>query len=134
MSRASEKDGKNESRGPGRVLVVDDEASLRRIIARVLTKAGHEVVEAADGKFATEIVGTQSFDVIISDIAMPAMDGIQLLKAVREHDLDVPVVLMSGLPNVSTALLAVEYGAMQYLIKPLDLARLEEIVARAVSL
>src|SRR5436305_14040066 len=100
-----EADGKKESRARGRILVVDDEVSLRRIIARVLTKAGHEVVEAPDGKHAAQIVAAESFDVIISDIAMPAMDGIQLLKTVREHDLDVPVVLMSGFPNVSTALL-----------------------------
>src|SRR4051794_37379526 len=109
-------DGKKEhagSRAFGRVLLVDDEASLRRVITRVLTKAGHHVLEASDGEQAAKIVAAQSFDVIISDIAMPSMDGIALLKTVREHDLDVPVVLMSGLPNVTTALLAVEHGAVQ---------------------
>jgi EAL domain-containing protein (putative c-di-GMP-specific phosphodiesterase class I) len=115
-------------------LVVDDEPAIRRIIARVLTRSGHVVLEAGGGEQAAELVAAQSFDVIVSDISMPGMDGIALLKQVREHDLEVPVVLMSGLPNVDTAVRAVEYGALQYLVKPLDLARLDEIVHRAVNL
>jgi EAL domain-containing protein (putative c-di-GMP-specific phosphodiesterase class I) len=118
----------------GRILIVDDEEALRRIISRVLLKSGHEVVEARDGQMAEELVTSQPFDVIISDIAMPSMNGIQLLKAVRARDLDVPVILMSGMPDIGTAQQAVEYGAMQYLTKPVDLSRLELLVARALKL
>jgi EAL domain-containing protein (putative c-di-GMP-specific phosphodiesterase class I) len=127
--------GSGAPKGPpcGRVLIVDDEASLRRIIARILIKAGHDAIEASDGQSALTLVASQPFDVIISDIGLPGLSGIELLKKVREYDLDVPMILMSGLPDVGTALQAVEYGALQYLIKPLDLARLEELVARALK-
>src|SRR5438034_8520785 len=93
----------------GRVLVVDDEASLRRIIARILTRAGHDPVEAPDGQSALLLIASQSFDVIISDIGLPGVSGIELLKKVRDYDADVPVILISGLPDVGTALQAVEH-------------------------
>ena len=87
----------------GRVLVVDDEASLRRVFARVLENEGHTVVEAADGLQAVEAVMKQQFDAILADIRMPGMTGIQLLRRVREHDQDVPVVLITGNPSIDTA-------------------------------
>jgi EAL domain-containing protein (putative c-di-GMP-specific phosphodiesterase class I) len=75
-----------------------------------------------------------SFDVIVSDIRMPEMDGIQLLRAVREHDSDVPVVLMTASPDLKTAMEAVALGALQYLVKPFDVLQLRTVVERAVRL
>ena len=65
---------------------------------------------------------------------MPEMNGLELLRAVREHDLDVPFVLMTGGPAVDSAVRAIEYGALRYLIKPIDAAELEEVVTRACRL
>ena len=118
----------------GLVLLVDDERSIARAYARSLGDAGFEVVCAYDGQEAAESARHQRFDVIVSDITMPQMSGLELLRAVREHDLDVPFVLMTGGPAVESAVRAVEYGALRYLIKPIDTRELEEVVARAVRL
>ncbi len=118
----------------GLILLVDDERSIARAYARSLGDAGFEVVCAYDGQEAADAARRQRFDVIVSDITMPAMNGLELLRSVREHDLDVPFVLMTGGPAVDSAVRAVEYGALRYLIKPIDTRELEEVVARAVRL
>ena len=118
----------------GLILLVDDEPAIARAYSRTLGTAGFTVVTAADGHEAANVVRERSFDVIISDIAMPGMDGIDLLRAIREHDLDVPFIIMTGGPAVDTAARAMEYGALRYLIKPVVPGQLEEVVARAVRL
>ncbi len=118
----------------GLVLLVDDEQSIARAYARTLGAAGFAVEIAFDGKAAAAAARERNFDVVVSDIAMPEMNGLELLRAVREHDLDVPFVLMTGGPAVESAVRAVEYGALRYLIKPVSAAELEEVVARAVRL
>jgi EAL domain-containing protein (putative c-di-GMP-specific phosphodiesterase class I) len=118
----------------GLILVVDDEPSIARAYARTLSAAGFSVETANDGREAAAAARDRSFDVIVSDIAMPEMSGLELLRAIREHDLDVPFVLMTGGPAVDSAVRAVEYGALRYLIKPIEPADLEEVVTRAVRL
>jgi EAL domain-containing protein (putative c-di-GMP-specific phosphodiesterase class I) len=118
----------------GLILLVDDEPSIARAYGRTLSAAGFSVVTASDGRAAAEAAREKSFDVIVSDIAMPEMDGLELLRAVREHDLDVPFVIMTGGPAVDSAVRAMEYGALRYLIKPVDTADLEQVVARAIRL
>src|SRR6187402_3571108 len=118
----------------GDVLVVDDEPTLLRGISRVLSERGYNVVCERDGESALSTFRSREFDVIVTDIAMPQMDGIQLLKQLREHDADVPVVLITGEPAVSTAVKALEYGAFHYLTKPIPLGSLEEVVDKAARL
>lgn len=118
----------------GRVLVVDDEPALLRAIARNLESAGHTVEKANNGREAVALLADRSFDVIVTDIAMPDMNGIQLLCAARERDLDVPVVLMTGAPTVETSIRAIEYGALRYLVKPFEERVLREVVDDAVRL
>jgi len=101
-----------------KALVVDDEEVLRSALVRALTRAGFEVQSAADGQAALRALQDDAFDVILSDIDMPRMNGIQLLDAARAHDLDVPVVLITGSPSLSTAISATEHGALRYLLKP----------------
>jgi EAL domain-containing protein (putative c-di-GMP-specific phosphodiesterase class I) len=117
-----------------RILVVDDEPTLRRAITRTLEDAGFEVHAAEDGAQAMQLLDQHSFDAVLTDVAMPGMDGIALLRAVRERDLEVPVVLMTGKPGVESASEAVFYGACEYLIKPMSNAQLESTVRRAVSM
>jgi EAL domain-containing protein (putative c-di-GMP-specific phosphodiesterase class I)/CheY-like chemotaxis protein len=118
----------------GRILVVEDEAPLRRAFARLLQAEGYAVTEAGDGRQAMAALETGAFEVIVTDISMPGMDGIQLLRAVRGRDLDVPVLLVSGNPSVESAVQAVQHGALQYLLKPIDPDTLLGAVARAVKL
>jgi EAL domain-containing protein (putative c-di-GMP-specific phosphodiesterase class I) len=121
-------------RSPGRVLIADDEPMLLRGLSRVLSRAGFDVVTVSDGRQAADLLTTQEFDAIVSDISMPGMNGIQLLRAARERDLDVPVLLVTGAPAVETAVEALEYGAFQYLTKPVDSKQFEQVVEKAVQL
>ncbi len=123
-----------EERVEGRVLVVDDDPELRRLTARVLTKAGYEVLTAESGAAALERLAQGSFNAVVSDILMPDMDGVTLLRNVRDLDLDIPVILMTGSPDLGTAVKAVEYGALRYIAKPAGAETLREAVAHAVRL
>jgi len=116
------------------VLVVDDVHAVGAVFARVLTTAGFEVERADDGRSALNQLTQRPFDVIVSDIAMPEMDGIALLRAVRERDQDVPVLLVTGNPTVQTALKAIEYGALRYLQKPVAPKDLLANVEQAMQL
>lgn len=118
----------------GLVLLAEDEPALRRVIERVPTGAGYEVATAADGATAAELLAERTFDVVVSDIDMPRLTGIQLLELVRKRDLEVPVVLMTGAPDLKTARDAVTHGALDYLTKPLDLDELDRVVSSAVRL
>ena len=117
-----------------RILVVDDEPSLLRAIIRTLESAGFEVSAAEDGAQAMRLLEEHAFDAVLTDVAMPGMDGIAVLRAVRRRDLEVPVVLMTGKPDVESAAKAVRYGAFEYLIKPISNAELESTIRRAVSM
>jgi EAL domain-containing protein (putative c-di-GMP-specific phosphodiesterase class I)/CheY-like chemotaxis protein len=117
-----------------RVLVVDDEPPILRIVDRVLAARGCVTVCCQDGLDAARRLDSSDFDVVISDISMPGMSGIELLRKVREHDLDVPVILMTGAPALGTAVKAVEFGAFRYLTKPFDLDELGQVVSRAARL
>ncbi len=93
---------------------------VARALTRSLTKAGYVVTTASDGKIASEILKGATFDVVLSDISMPGMTGLDLLRRVRDFDLDIPVLLMTGAPDVRSAVEALEHGALRYLTKPLD--------------
>jgi EAL domain-containing protein (putative c-di-GMP-specific phosphodiesterase class I) len=118
----------------GRILIVDDEPVQVRSIGRALRARGYEVESASNGREASAKLQPDTFDVVLSDIAMPGMDGIALLQFVRERNLDVPVVLVTGEPAVSTAVKALEFGAFHYLTKPLEIPDLEEVIDKAVCL
>src|SRR3982750_4015318 len=116
----SESGERTDAQFKASVLVVDDDPDVLRGVVRLLRSQGYSVTSAMNGADAARSVHGRSFDVIVSDIKMPGMDGIQLLREVREHDLHVPVVLVTGEPAVSTAVQALEYGAFHYLTKPAD--------------
>jgi len=114
-----------------RLLLVDDDPAIVRVYERALARSGATVETACNGREAAERVSRCAFDVIVSDIAMPEMTGLAFLKAVRAHDLDVPVILITGEPSLESAIHAVEYGAFRYLSKPVVLQELWETVLRA---
>ncbi len=115
------------------ILVVDDDDTVLSVLHRALVAPGARVTVASNGVSALAELEAHRFDVLVSDIQMPGMNGIKLLHAVREHDLDLPVILMTGSPDLKTAAAAVEYGAFQYLIKPVEIERLRAVVGRAIS-
>ena len=117
----------------GTIIVADDEDALRRVIARKLEKEGHTVLQAETGKDALALVDAHPVDVVLTDITMPDIDGISLLRQVRERKPDLPVLLMTGAPHINTAVKAVEYGALEYITKPFELERVAKSVLRAVK-
>jgi EAL domain-containing protein (putative c-di-GMP-specific phosphodiesterase class I) len=119
---------------PKRVLLVDDQPSVLRSMSRVLAVRGYVVETASNGVDAIRLVANGDFDVVVSDIAMPEMDGIRLLSEIRAHDLYVPVILMTGEPTVDTAVQALEHGAIHYLTKPFQLPVLESMLDKAIRL
>jgi EAL domain-containing protein (putative c-di-GMP-specific phosphodiesterase class I) len=117
-----------------RVLIADDELALVRLYGRILTGAGYDVVTATDGLSALALLEHGAFDVVLTDVAMPGADGMELLCAARRRDRRVPVVIMTGAPTGPGADAAAANGALLYLTKPLDLRSLVQIVSHACQM
>lgn len=115
-----------------RVLIVDDDLAVLSLHGRVLSKDGFEVETASNGEAAMTALHKRSFDLILSDIDMPGIDGIKLLEYVRSHDADVPVILITGAPSLETAIQALDRGALKYLTKPVKLPELVRVADDAV--
>lgn len=118
----------------GHVLIVDDELALARALTTILQREGFEAEAHSNAPRALERLGEQEFDVVVTDINMPGMNGLDLLRQVREYDRDVPVILLTGSPAVESAALAVNYGALQYMLKPVMPDDFLSSVRRAVRL
>ena len=116
-----------------RVLVADDEASARSGLATLLRDEGFEVVLAEDGPTGLARVQETAPDVLVTDLRMPGMDGIELLKKAREVDPDLIVVLMTAFADVETAVRAMQEGAEHYLTKPLQIDELVLVMRRALE-
>jgi EAL domain-containing protein (putative c-di-GMP-specific phosphodiesterase class I) len=117
-----------------RVLAVDDEEALLRYYQRAVGSAGYEVVTCERPADALAELDKGRFDVILTDLAMPGMSGIELLRAARTRDMDVPVIIITASPALETALQAIDEGALRYLVKPVRAEELLSAVERAVAL
>jgi EAL domain-containing protein (putative c-di-GMP-specific phosphodiesterase class I) len=123
-----------KARSAGRVLVAEDDEALLHAYGRVLRAAGFSVEEVVNAEEAVARIAKGSFDVVVSDIDMPRMSGIDLLRSIRTSDLDMPFVLITGKPTVETATDAIDSGVLRYLVKPVDGPTLIETITRAVRL
>lgn len=106
------------------ILVVDDERSIRRTLREILEFEGYKTDEAEDGQIALQKIRAGAYDLVLMDIKMPKMDGIEVLKHVAQDQPDLPVVMISGHGNVETAVEATRLGAVDFIEKPPDLNRL----------
>lgn len=125
---------KGRSGGAPRILLAEDEVALARGISRILVSEGYDVVVVHDGAHAIAKLVDTEFDMILSDIQMPEITGVQMLREVRAHDLDVPVVLMTADPSLDTAIKAVELGALRYMRKPVAMDELLAVTKKAVQI
>lgn len=116
---------------PPKVLLIDDDADLLEFYQDSLAPLGYQLDTASDGTEAAHKISSRKYDVVVSDIVMPGLDGIALLKFVRSTNLDMPVILVTGTPSTETAIRAVEFGAMRYLTKPFAAADLRRVVTYA---
>jgi EAL domain-containing protein (putative c-di-GMP-specific phosphodiesterase class I) len=117
---------------PSTVLLVDDEPVFVRSLARYLGERKYRVETRGSASDAVARVREGGVQVVVSDISMPRMTGVELLRAIREHEPDLPVVLVTGLPAIESAAEAVEYGAFKYIVKPVDPEILRQTVDQAV--
>jgi two-component system nitrogen regulation response regulator NtrX len=107
-----------------KILVIDDEKSIRNTLKEVLEYENHQVDLAEDGPTGIEMFAANAYDVVLCDIKMPKMDGIEVLFKINEIAADIPVIMVSGHGNIDTAVEAIKKGAYDFLEKPLDLNRL----------
>jgi DNA-binding NtrC family response regulator len=120
---------------PGeKILVVDDEQSMTQFLSIVLRKEGYQVTAVNNGRDALDKVKAENFDVVITDIKMPGMDGIQLLHGIKKHDASLPVVIMTAYASQQSAIDAVNLGAFQYLIKNAKNDEIKLIVRNALEM
>lgn len=115
------------------VLLVDDDPAVRTSFERACRRLGFDVEVAVDGREALERVDARHFDLILADVAMPGLGGVDLLRAIRATDIHIPVALMTAAPELDTAMEAVEYGAFRYLVKPVEIDELARTLERAVA-
>ncbi len=116
-----------------KILVVDDEEAIREVVATLLEARGYQCTVVSNGRLALERFLGDSHDLVISDIVMPEMDGLKLLERVREKTQDVPVIMVTALHDISTALDAVRRGAYDYILKPFEKEQLYLSVQRALE-
>ena len=117
-----------------KVLIADDDPVFCRSAARILKQAGFDAAMVSDGAQATEALMNEPFAVVLADVMMPGCSGVDLLRIVKTYQLGVPVVLVTGDPQVDTAIEAMELGALQYLKKPVSDQQLRQAVERAYRL
>ncbi|HHO52029.1 MAG TPA: sigma-54-dependent Fis family transcriptional regulator [Deltaproteobacteria bacterium] len=116
-----------------RILVVDDEVVLRNNLARYLGRLGHEVVTAASGEEALEAIAASDFAVVITDLRMPGIDGLQLLRRLTSEQPEALVLLITANASLDSAIEALRTGAQDYLLKPLSLEEVGRKVARLIE-
>lgn len=117
-----------------RLLIVDDEESHRIMLRAVLQAEGYQIFEAADGPEAIRAVEQDSFDLILLDLRLQTMDGIEVLNEIRKVSPLVPVIIMTAFASIKTAVEALKAGASDYLTKPLDIDELKVIIEKALEL
>ena len=106
------------------ILIIDDEKAIRKTLSEILSYEGYKIEEASDGEEGLKKFKEKNFDVVLCDIKMPKIDGLEFLERAREAHPDIPVIMISGHGNIDTAVEAVKKGAFDYISKPPDLNRL----------
>ena len=114
------------------VLIIDDDIGLRTLLRVILENQQYRVFEARDGISALEFLEEVQVNAIISDVNMPGISGIQLVERLNDQLPDVPVILVTGKPDIATAVESMKIGAFNYLSKPFDIREVENTVANAI--
>src|SRR5213593_4527991 len=116
-----------------RILIVDDEKSMRELLAHVLKRAGYRVTSAENGETGCQLFEMDVFDLVISDISMPGIGGLDVLRRVRESGPDTPVILITAYGSKETAIEAVKLGAFDYFEKPFNVDEVRTRVGNALA-
>jgi putative nucleotidyltransferase with HDIG domain len=116
-----------------KVLVVDDEEAIREVVSTLLTAQGYQCTTSSNGRLALDAFRKGTFDLVLSDIVMPEMDGLKLLGELRLEDPDVPVIMVTAMHDIAIALEAIRAGAYDYILKPFEKDQLHLSVRRALE-
>src|SRR5260221_5869787 len=118
---------------PGRVLVGDDDAALAEVIAEGLDRVGYDCTIATNGALGAKKIETETFDVILTDLKMAGVDGLEIVRKAHAKQPEAKVIVITGFGDVTTAVQSMKEGADQYLLKPVDLDQLRTVVAKSVE-
>jgi putative nucleotidyltransferase with HDIG domain len=116
-----------------KILIVDDEEAIREVVSTLLQSQGYACTICQNGRVALDAFGRDTFDLVLSDIVMPEMDGLRLLGELRNQDPDVPVIMVTAMHDISIALEAIRAGAYDYILKPFEKDQLHLSVRRALE-
>jgi len=116
-----------------KILIVDDEANILKVLSALLKKEGYEVTTAESGEDAITHLYEEGLSVVITDLKMPGMDGVELLKTVMRYNADIPVIILTAHGTINNAVEAIKIGAFDYLTKPFDRDELIQVVKKAVN-
>ena len=118
-----------------KILIIEDEEAIRRVLLKILSEENplYQVFEAADGLSGTELIKREDFDLVLCDIKMPKMDGVEVLEAAKKIKPEIPIVMISGHGDLETAVNTMRLGAFDYISKPPDLNRLLNTVRNALD-
>ena len=116
------------------ILAVDDEPNMRRLLEIGLRQAGYQALLAANGKEALEVLKTKQVDLVVSDLHMPGMSGLELLKQIHSDDETLPFIMVTAQGEINTAVDAMKLGAADYILRPFDLEVLEVAIAKALDM
>ena len=119
--------------GKGRILVIDDEDIVRTSCSRALVPAGYEVKAAKNGLEGLKMISDEKFDLVLTDLKMPDMDGIEVLKRIKEEWPEIEVIIITGYQTVDTAVKSIKLGAFDYIEKPFTPDALVAAVAKALN-
>ena len=117
--------------GIKKILVVDDERNITDVLATILRSLGYSVSAASDGEEALNILKKEYYELVITDIKMPQMDGLSLLKEINKLKKDIIIIMLTGLATSDTAVEAMRSGAFDYIVKPFNIEKIIDVVARA---
>ena len=113
----------------GHILIVDDEAQIRRLIRRILERCGYRTDEVENGRQALEFLQSEPVDLVVTDLRMPDVDGLELLERCRALYPNTDVIMLTGFGTIQTAVYAMRQGALDYMTKPFSAAELQDKVA-----
>lgn len=119
---------------PPKVLIVDDDAGVVFACRRTFAKEGYRMLSASDGREGLVVIQKERPDLVFMDITMPRLDGLSALKEIKDTGLDVPVVIITGVGTMQTAIRAVQLGAYEYITKPLDVEQMRTVARRALEM
>ncbi|MBN1865966.1 response regulator [Candidatus Sumerlaeota bacterium] len=117
----------------GRILVVEDEAVVRDLLSEILTQQGHKVATAGDGSEALDLLRKNSFDMVLSDLQMPGLSGLDLISSIKSRQPTLPVVVVSGYPALNKAIDAMKAGATDFITKPFRIDHIHHVVQKTLQ-